>query len=192
MHLKTWINPFERNSESRLISIGIILYLLGSLSAYLFKIRFDNFLHVAVVEQIKFWQPFVDNLIILTCLFIFLYITGRHLNPKTRAVDVLSTALIGHAPFYLLTFSNINETSKKATDELMATLANSTFELSAFSVGYLIFIALISLLILVWTIALLFNGFKTAVHAKTTKAILLFILALFVTLLVTLFIPLIY
>src|SRR5690625_6549026 len=98
MHLKTWINPFERNSESRLISIGIILFLIGSLSAYLFKIRFDNFLHVAVVEQIKFWQPFVDNLIILTCLFIFLYITGRHLNPKTRAVDVLSTALIGHAP----------------------------------------------------------------------------------------------
>lgn len=190
--LKIWYNPFERCQESRLISLGVVFYLIGSLLAFFFNMRFDNFLHIAIVEEVKIWQPFMDNLIIIVCLFVILFILGKYLNFKTRAVDILSTVLIGNAPFYLLSLSNINDINLKATNDIMSIITNSTYDIPTFSIVYLIIIGIISLLILVWTITLLYNGFKTATHAKGAKPIILFILALVITVVITLFIPIIY
>lgn len=187
---KSWINPFERSSASQLIILGIVFYVLGSLSAYLFNVRFDNFLHIAVVEQVELWQPFLDNLIILACLFVLLFVLGKSINSKTRGIDILSTALIGYAPFYLMSLSNINDYSSKATHELLSITESTAMNISTFSIIYLIILSIASILILVWIIALLYNGFKTAANAKGVKSIVLFVLALVATVIITLFTPL--
>lgn len=188
---KLWINPFEKYSAARLVILGIAFYLIGSLLANFFKTRFDNFLHVTPVEQIEVWQPFTDNLIIIVCLFVVLFILGKYLNSKTRGIDILATTLISNAPFYLMSLTNINDFSLKATNELLSISPNSAFNLSIFSIVYLIIISIVSIVILVWSIALFYNGFKTAAHAKGTKSILLFMLSLIIVIVITLYIPLI-
>lgn len=188
--MKKWINPFEKYSESRLISFGLAFYVIGSLMAYFFHTRFDNFLHMVAVETIQIHQPFIDNLIILVCLFIVFFVFGKLLYQKTRAVDILALVLIGNAPFYLMSLSNINDLSLKSTDAILTAMeSGATTDISGFALAYLSIVGIVSIAVLIWIIALFYNGFKTAANAKGAKAVLLFIIAIILSITITYFIP---
>lgn len=185
-------NPFEKISENRLVFLGSVFLIIGSLLAYFFNSRFDNFLHTAPVRQIEFHQPFVDNLLIIACLFFFLFIAGKIIYSKTRAIDILATALIGNSPFYLMSLSNINDLSLKSTEELLTMNATALENIPMSSLIYLSIIGIISIAILVWVFVLLYKGFRTAANAKGTKSVLLFISAIILTITATALIPLNY
>lgn len=188
--MKKWINPFEKYSESRLISFGLAFYVIGSLMAYFFHTRFDNFLHMVAVETIEIHQPFIDNLIILVVLFIVFFIFGKLVYQKTRAVDILALVLTGNAPFYLMSLSNINDLSLKSTDAILTAMeSGATTDISGFALAYLSIIGIVSIVLLIWIIALFYNGFKTAANAKGAKAVLLFIIAIILSITITYFIP---
>lgn len=188
--MKKWINPFEKYSESLLISFGLAFYVIGSLMAYFFHTRFDNFLHMVAVETIEIHQPFIDNLIILVCLFIVFFVFGKLVYQKTRAVDILALVLIGNAPFYLMSLSNINDLSLKSTDAILTAMeSGATTDISGFALAYLSIIGIVSIVLLIWIIALFYNGFKTAANAKGAKAVLLFIIAIILSITITYFIP---
>lgn len=187
--MKKWINPFEKYSETRLISLGISFFVLGSLMAFFFNCRFDNFLHLAPMTSVELYQPFLDNIIILSCLFIILFLAGKMIYSKTRAVDILAVSLIGNAPFYLMSLTNINDLTTKSTNAILLAMEVAPEDISGFYLFYLTLVGIISLAILIWIIALLYNGFKTAANAKGTKTIALFILALLITTTLTYLIP---
>ncbi|HZW78614.1 MAG TPA: hypothetical protein VFF21_09950 [Flavobacteriaceae bacterium] len=188
--MKKWINPFEKYSESRLISFGLAFYVIGSLMAYFFHTRFDNFLHMVAVETIEIHQPFIDNLIILVCLFIVFFVFGKLVYQKTRAVDILALVLTGNAPFYLMSLSNINDLSLKSTDAILTAMeSGAATDISGFALAYLSIVGIVSIAVLIWNIALLYNGFKTAANAKGAKAVLLFIIAIILSITITYFIP---
>src|SRR5699024_53776 len=163
--------------------------IIGSLSAYFFNGRFDNFLHFDLDKNPAIWKPFLDNLIILGCLFLFLLTAGKIINAKTRAIDILATGLIGNAPFYIMALSNINGMLAKSTDDLIPLLSHPELSVPVQSIIILSVIGIFGILIPIWVILLLYNGFKTAANAKSTKAVVLFIAALVATLITTLFIP---
>lgn len=190
--IKLFINPFERLDESKLILFGIIFFIAGSILAYFFNSRFDNFLHITPVADIRFYQPFVDNILILICLSFFLFIGGIIHYPKTRAIDILATALIGYAPFYLMTLTNYNDFGLKATESLMDLNLQNPESIPAHTIIYFTIVGVLSIFILVWVITLLYNGFKTAANAKGIKAIVLFVAAIILTIAITSFLPLNY
>lgn len=190
--MKTWINPFEKFSETRLISLGIGFFIIGSLMAFFFNTRFDNFLHMTTVESAKLYQPFLDNIIILSCLFIVFFLAGKIIYSKTRAVDILSVILIGNAPFYLMSLTNINDLTAKSTNAILLAMESAPEDISGFYLFYLTIVGIISLALLIWIIALLYNGFKIAANGKGSKTIALFILALLITTTITYLIPITY
>lgn len=190
--IKLLINPFESLSETKLIVSGTIFFILGSLLAYFFSSRFDNFLHVSPVSDIKIYQPFVDNLLILICLSFFLFIAAMIHYPKTRPVDILATALIGNAPFYLISLSNIKDYGLKSTQTLMNLDLQNPESIPGNTLIYFMVVGLFSILLLVWIIALLYNGFKIAANARGIKAVVLFIAAILLTIATTSFLPLNY
>lgn len=188
--MKSWINPFEKSSETRLVSLGIIFLLIGSLLNYFFNTRFDNFLHLSPIQNVKIYQPFLDNLVILLCLFIFLLIAGKIIYSRTRPIDILATALIGNAPFYLMSFSNIDNILYRSTKEVMSMATGAINDIPGGSLTFLAIIGIISILILFWVFCLFYNGFKTATNSKGTKSALLFITAILLTFITTVLIPL--
>lgn len=190
--IRLFINPFERWSESKLISYGFIFLFLGSTLAYFLKSRFDNFLHISFVPSLEFYQPFVDNILILMCLSFFLYIAGIIQYPKTRFIDILATVLIGNAPFYLLSLTNINDFGFEATQNVLNMNLENPESIPADIVIYFAIVSIFSIIILIWAIALLYNGFKRAVNAKGIKAIILFVIAIILTIATTSFLPLNY
>ncbi len=63
-----------------------------------------------LVGQISLWQPFADNAINILCLTFVLFLISKYLNPKTRAIDILTTVVIARTPYYILPLFNADGT----------------------------------------------------------------------------------
>ncbi|WP_282117365.1 hypothetical protein [Cellulophaga baltica] len=171
--------PFEKYSEKTLLLIGVFFTLLGSFFAYVFNIRFDGIIDIHIVPNTLSYQALLDNLINIFCLVLFLYISTKYINKKTRLIDILNTALVARTPFYLLPFFNINDVIEKTSEEVFQ-FANPELigQISSSNLFIIIVFGLITILFLVWYISLLFNGYKVASNAKGKTPIILFVISL--------------
>ena len=171
--------PFEKYSEKTLLPIGVFFTLLGSFFAYVFNIRFDGIIDIHIVPNTLSYQALLDNLINIFCLVLFLYISTKYINKKTRLIDILNTALVARTPFYLLPFFNINDVIEKTSEEVIQ-FANPELigQISSSNLFIIIVFGLITILFLVWYISLLFNGYKVASNAKGKTPIILFVISL--------------
>jgi hypothetical protein len=111
-------------------------------------------------------------------------------NKRTRFIDIVTTVLISQVPnfFILLTtkFSGMNEVAKKFTT--VATNKMTTFETT--DVLLLFVFSLIVLAFVVYSMVLLYNGFKTATNFKKWYHISLIVISsLFFILLHQLYVP---
>jgi hypothetical protein len=171
--IKIIINPFEKLSEVQLLILGILLTIGGSLLGYLFRSRFDGVLDMHISPTITLAQPFIDNAINTASLFILLYVLGLIVNKKTRLIDVLNTALIARSPFYLLTLGSVGGLMDGIESKI-----DTEHPLNVqFSVEDYIILGVFSMFavaFLVWFVALLYNGFKTATNVKATPHIIAF------------------
>ncbi|MHA3789867.1 hypothetical protein ACX0HA_16790 [Flavobacterium hauense] len=176
---KLLFNPFEKFDARALLFTGILITVIGSLLGYRYNARFDGVLDVHFSADVKYVEPFSDNVFNIAFLFIALYIFGRIINKKVRPIDILATVMISRLPLYLVCFANVDG---KLFIEAAKAFENGPNALSA-NPADLMVVAIIGLLMvpfLVWYIALLYNGFKIAVNAKTAKHNLLFALALII------------
>jgi len=171
--------PFEKYSEKTLLLVGILFTLLGSFFGYVFNTRFDGVIDVHIVTNSLPYQALLDNLVNIFCLVLFLYISSKYINKKTRLIDIINTALVARAPFYLMPFFNINGVIQKASDDVIQ-FANPELisQISSSNLCILIVFGIIAILFLVWYISLLFNGIKVASNAKGKTPIILFIISL--------------
>lgn len=179
---KLFFNPFEKNSETRLLVFGLILTAAGSYLGYLFNGRYDGVIDLHFTKNTTFAQPFIDNLINIVSLFAVLFLVGKIINTKTRIIDILSPILISRVPFYLLTFFNfrnfISDTTASIVEKLNLKAIPTELDLSPLSMILLMLFAMISILCLIWFIVLLYNGFKIATNCKTSMHKLYFALSI--------------
>ncbi len=188
--MKTIIfKPFEKYSERTLLISGILITLIGSLFGYWFSVRFDGVLDLHFVQIIQLKDPFLDNLINIFSLAFLLFPLAKYLNKKTRFIDILVTVMVARVPFYLFSLTNISGFMSRSAENMLEILDPQTTNLQmldpqiimAATMDNLFFIivsSLIAILCIIWYIILLYNGFKTASHAKGTKPIVLFSIAL--------------
>lgn len=179
---KNLSNPFEIHSEQTLISIGGIGLVIVSILAYFLSARFDGFLDMHFVENVTVSQPFLDNIInVLSAVLVF-FAFGKFLNPKTRIVDILAISLVSRLPFYPLILVNVNQFMNSTTKMVMENanpddLANIPLS----SLTIILLFALVALGGLIWSIILLYRGFKISTNSKGNSAIGYFVVALILT-----------
>lgn len=179
MNWKILLNPFEKYSEKTLLLFGITLTLLGSFTGYLMNARFDGIIDMHIVKNTVWFEPLVDNLLNTLTLFIVFFAFGKTINPKTRAVDLLTVSLISRIPIYLISLANIGGVIGRATQNILTgidfdNLQNPPqFEMQDMAV--ILVFALFSIALLIWTIALLWNGFRVATNTKGTRNIVIFV-----------------
>jgi len=171
--------PFERYSEKTLVIVGVAFTLIGSLLGAVFQGRFDGVLDMHFVPSTSFYQVLIDNVINIFCLVLFLFLSAKYINNKTRLIDILTAAMVARIPYYFMVFGNINNTMSKASEEIMQLVNPEMIEqVGTSSLLLVIGFGLISIVFLIWYIALLYNGFKVASNAKGNTPIVLFILSI--------------
>jgi hypothetical protein len=179
--IKILLNPFEKFSEKQLFVFGILFLLIGSFLGYQFNALFDSILHLSFPDNISFINHLLQNIILTLILSLFLYAFGIYFNSKTRYIDILNVSLIARIPFYLTTLANINDASSTISNKLLESLNDlKSTSISTQDYSFLIATSILSLVCIIWLAVLLWNGFKTATNAKTTKQIVLFILVILV------------
>lgn len=180
MGIKTIIlNPFQKFSEKQLIAFGISATVIGGLLSLLFNGRFDGVLDLHFTEKTTIATTALDLIISFSILASILFLFGKIINKKTRLIDILATCFISKIPFFFLLFFNINNKMFLVTENLMKMV--STNKPTNFETPDIIFLmssGITTFACLIWSIALLFNGFRTATNLKETKHILLFALAI--------------
>jgi len=171
--------PFERYSEKTLVIVGVAFTLIGSFLGAVFHGRFDGVLDMHFVPSTSFNQVLLDNAINIFCLVLFLFLSAKYINNKTRLIDILTVAMVARIPYYFMVFGNINNTMSKASEEIMQLVNPEMVEqVGTSSLLLVIGFGLISIVFLIRYIALLHNGFKVASNAKGNTPIALFILSI--------------
>src|SRR5690625_4846953 len=117
--------PFERYSEKTLVIVGVAFTLIGSLLGAAFQGRFDGVLDMHFVPSTSFYQVLIDNAINIFCLVLFLFLSAKYINNKTRLIDILTAAMVARIPYYFMVFGNINNTMSKARDRKSTRLNSS-------------------------------------------------------------------
>jgi len=171
--------PFEKYSEKNLFLIGLIFTIIGSFIAYFFDIRYDGVFDIHIKSNGLIYQALVDNLINIFCLILFLYLSASYVNKKTRVIDILTTTVIARTPLYILPLFNINNVIGKATEKLIQLVDPKLInQIPASSILLVTVFGIITILFIVWYVALLFNGFKVSSNAKGKVSLILFITSL--------------
>lgn len=178
--LTLFFNPFERYSTERLLTVGSITLIIGSLLGYLFKGHFDGALDLHFFHSITLSQAFLGNIVSMLCMFIVLTVAGKLIYSKTRWIDVLSVSLIARLPLYLATLTNINNINYELGEALMTSITSPERNIPTDAVLLSAGLGFIMILFAIWMLTLLFNGFKLATNGKGAKLIFSFIIAIIV------------
>lgn len=182
MNFKFVYNPFEKYSETRLLIWGMTVLFLFSLLGFCLHARFDGIIDMHIVESLTWYEPLIDNFLNTIVLFGVFFVFGKIINPKTRAIDILNASLIARIPIYLISLGNIGGTINKATQNILNQIdfdnlhnPHNPPKFEMLDLVITLFFAIFSIAMLVWMIALFWNGFRIATNTKGTRNVILFI-----------------
>ncbi len=172
--------PFERYSETVLLVVGLLMLGVGILVGTIFNARFDGVLDLHFSTALSIRQTTIDLLIDVLTLFLFLFIAAKLVNRKTRVVDVFAVVIIARIPFSFAVLINMTGffslIGKHFDDPAM--IQKGMLGLTSLELTGLIVSAVVILLLVIWSVALLYNGYKIASNAKSARSIVFFIVAL--------------
>ncbi len=180
MNWKLIFNPFGIYSEKQLLVAGILNTLAGSLLGAALNISFDGVLDIHQNET-DFVTSLKENSINVASMFTVLFITGKLINGKTRAVDILNTSTVARFSMYIggvITamplLTRIGGEIIKHQDDLQH------LNINPLDLALLFAISMLLLTITAYYIVLLVNGFKTSTNAKKWQHFVAFAVALII------------
>jgi len=183
-------NPFKKIAGWEAFGIGIILLCITTVLGYYSNTVFYG-ISAQIVNSVTWSKIFLLQFTGLFITVAVMYATALLSAKHIRFQDILGTVTLSKYPLVLMVLLNIflgdkmMETTNKLL-EVTGTLSTTDayrifddFSMSDFSI--IMLFALVSLVLLVWEIALLFNAFKVSTNLKGTKCTLLFIAAVLVS-----------
>jgi hypothetical protein len=181
MNWSILLNPFNKFSEKQLLFFGLVTVAIGSYIAYLVGVTFDGAIDVHLWPNISLFQSLKENVITILLLTILLFALGKIINAKTRLIDILNASLIFRVPFYLTAVLVGIPAIKEIEDSLVKNAQNmADFNLKTTDIIILLCLTAALIALLIYAIALLYNGFKTATNVKQTSHKVFFGIAILV------------
>lgn len=162
--LFNWLfNPFLFLGGERLLIIGIAVLAIHIPVGYGLNVRFDGALDMHLVESVTSWfTPVVDILVAWGSMAICMFGIARLLRSPIRLIDIAGAAAVSRVPLLLSVFPAILLMPEAQSLEQLLALEGLEFY-------WLVAFGLLSLLFLIWYLALLFNAFKINSNLKGPK-----------------------
>jgi len=175
-----WIyNPFEKIAGWSAFGIGILILGITTALGYFCNTVFFG-ISIKQVHSITLCQAISLQMLGLAVLVAVMYLVALLSAKHVRFQDILGTVTLAKYPLLLTIpiFWISNDKIMEITDNLLSALQTNPYnimsEVSASDLVVLTVFAFLSLVVLVWTIALLFNAFKISTNLKGAKCGLLF------------------
>ncbi|WP_221628971.1 YIP1 family protein [Elizabethkingia anophelis] len=182
MNWKTLFNPFEKYSEYKLLLFGILFFILTPFVSYYTQNRMTSFMRFDRPEEVLTLKcSFLYCSISITCIILILYLIAVAFNRRSRFLDITNTILVSNAiniPILLLT--HLIDVNKAFSSDGV----NENFYQYIINLLFIIVITAIVISLVIYSIVLFFNGFKTATNIKKLPQIILFVFIFFVSLMI--------
>lgn len=166
-------NPFSRVAGWKAFFIGLpvvcITVVLGWLTD---TVAFG--LEVKVGGGLSLTQNFMLTGIGLACTVVTMYIIGLIFSKNVRFQDILGTVTLARVPYLLSPLLGLM--TKSGFAEAMTTGSMSSMEWTLFVISMIF-----SILLIVWTTAMLYHAFRVSTYLKGAKCTILFIVTLLVS-----------
>lgn len=178
MNWKYLFNPFVKFSEISLLIVGLISIVFGSFIGNYFSVTFDGIIDAHSASR-SFLSSLKENLINVILVFIVLSILGKMINSKTRLIDILNISMIYRIPLYLSALLIDMPILKSVGDKVAANIDSpQNIKFEALELVAILAISSVLILLVMYSIVLLFKGFKTAINLKKWQHYVFFALAL--------------
>ena len=174
MNWKTIFNPFERFDDKLLLGIGILATALAILMGYWTGSYFSSIYKINSLDKVTLKAVAIPTLISFISAIAVLFILGKILNSKTRLIDIVNTVLISQLLLVILQATDKISLIKEAQERVMAHQTHPSDPLPVSDIAVMLTMASITLIILIYSITIYYNGFKTATNIKKWQHIVLF------------------
>lgn len=182
MTWKTIFNPFLKFDEKKLLIVGILAFGLNILGSYYADSINDSIFHYSTLDENEgIWDIIKINSLSYLIALATLFILAKIFNGKTRFIDILNTILISQIPLMIMIPISGLPFYKKALANLSENIGKPE-NITIFDMTLVSIWGFISLILLIYSIVLYYNGFKTATNIKKWQHIVLFA---FISILIT-------
>ncbi|GGC81438.1 hypothetical protein GCM10011508_05970 [Flavobacterium lutivivi] len=193
MNWQLLLNPFDKFSEKNIFIFGIIASIIGSYITFLSGATFDGLIEVHLNPQTTFFIALKENSLHIVLITVLLFLLGKIINKRTRFIDVLNAALLFRVPFYFMSLLLIFPFLQSLDNEIKKNPeAIGKLSLNPFDLAMILLITCVLISLLVYSIVLLYKGFKTATNVKKPLHYVFFgVIILFAEILSRIILPLI-
>lgn len=167
-------NPFTRIAGWQAFLLGLLIAIISGVIAKFGNLLFDGVIDIHFYDKdLTFSRTFYVLAITLVSLFVIMILGAFILTRNFRIIDIIGTMTLARIPFLLSSIIALF-VNQPNTEEL---LKNPLIILSY--PMFLVF-GLITIPLMIWFIALMYNAFKVSTGTKGGKLIVVFVGALIV------------
>lgn len=183
--MKKYFLPLSSFTDKQLIRINALAFLIGTTLAILMKGMFTSTIDLHFRSSINPWATFLENVICVLVLAIFLFTAGYFVNKKTRIIDALNLALYVRIPYYIITLTNCTGIFSDINPENIQELRDPNNFIQMIALGISSILGLILIFIKFY---ILYKGFTTMTNAKKITDYLLLIVGFVLSIIASSFI----
>lgn len=179
-----WLfNPFMYAAGSKALIIGLLAIAATAYIGSLGNVHLDGVLDLHIGAQSPLWLFLSEGFINWFSLAMLLTIGGLILKGTSfRVVDIFGTQALARWPMLFSAIAGALPANQRVTAELIKLAQNPNQPLSLPPVDIVIFALAIIIIIvmLVWMVALMYQGYAVSCNLKGARAVISFILILLV------------
>lgn len=172
-------NPFLKYTEKQLLIVSILGLAGFGFLGFLFDHALISIFKIGEIPDLSLINSFIYSGLSYLSAIILLLILGKIFNQKTRIIDIVNCVGISQLPLLLvLIMSNIPILKNLGKNINHSAENTAKLNLQFVDIAALMILLSITLPILIYSIILIYNGFKTATNIKSWQKISIFTIVL--------------
>lgn len=186
--IKLLWNPYERIAGWKAFFIGLAVVVVSVCMAYAFGDRFAGITNATFVKNMQLWEAMARHLADLLVLAVLMTAAAKILAKGVRVQDMLGVVFLSRIPYFFLAFRGAIVSNREIMEIAdIATNPEAMQEMIPVLVRVSI-LGVLALVMLVWMVALLYNGYMVSSGLKGARCVVSFIAVLVLTQVITTFV----
>lgn len=177
--------PFKYIAGTKALAIGIVAMILISIFGYLGNVFFNGVIGPNIAAT-GVSSPYIVHAIMqisaLFSLTLVFYITARIVSKSAvRLIDIAGTMALSQAPFILVALAGLIPATHLDIASMNTVGLEGFIQIIEDNIVMITLISILSILIIVWTVALKYNAYTISANIRGAKAIVSFIVAIIIS-----------
>ena len=180
--ISQWLfNPFSFVAGYRALFLGLGIMLISALFGFLGNTHFDGVLDVHKGLEAPLWLFLAEGIINWMSIAMPLFFFGLIVSTSSlRIIDVFGTQALSRWPYLITSIVMLPKATERFGIYLLSRFTSTAASVTMSYTDMLIFIfaLLVTIIMTVWTVALMYKAYVVSCNIKGARAIVTFIVSL--------------